>query len=113
MLWQPFSMGMPGENLRKNVLALMAEHGDDTVSLAEKSGIPQRTLYRLVYTDQKVSVDQAEQIAAVYGYTGWQIIMPTLPPSPRKLALVVDGYITSDGRDRDLIERLAIKDNKK
>ena len=47
MLWQPFSMGMPGENLRKNVQSLMARNGDDTVSLSRKCGIPQRTLYRM------------------------------------------------------------------
>lgn len=111
MLWQPFSMGMPGENLRKNVQSLMARNGDDTVSLSRKCGIPQRTLYRLIYTEQKVSIDQADQIAAAYGYTAWQIIMNRLPDSPRKLARVLDGYLESTERDRDLIERLTDHDN--
>lgn len=101
-----FLMAMPGENLRKNVQMLMAQHGDDSVSLSKKCGIPQRTLYRLIHTDQKVSVDQAEQIAAAYGYTGWQIIMDTLPASPRKLARVIDGYLDGSDRDKDLIERI-------
>ena len=104
-------MGMPGENLRKNVQLLMSQHGDDTVSLGRKCGIPQRTLYRLIYTDQKVSVDQAEQIAAAYGYTGWQIIMDTLPASPRKLARVIGGYLDGSERDRDLIERITTDKN--
>lgn len=104
--WQHPGMGKPGENLRKNVQALMVKHGDDTVSLSRKCGIPQRTLYRLIYTEQKVSVDQADQIAAAYGYNGWQIIMNELPESPRKLARVLDGYLESNARDKDLIERL-------
>jgi hypothetical protein len=97
---------MPGENLRKNVQQLMAAHGDDSVSLAKKRGIPQRTLYRLIYTDQKASVDQAARIGAAYGYTGWQLIMDTLPESPKKLARVIDGYLSCNPRDKDIIERL-------
>jgi len=99
----------PGKNLRANILALMELHGDDTVSLSKKSGIPQRTVYNLVYTEQRASVEQAELLARAYGFTGWQIIMPTLPSSPTQLARVIEGYLEADETDQRVIDALVTR----
>lgn len=96
----------PAENLRANMARLMARYGDDTVSLAKKSGIPQRTVYNFLYTQRRASVEQAEKLAATYGFTGWQIIMPSLPDSPEQIASLVDAYLFADERDRDIVDRI-------
>lgn len=99
------------ENLRANIKHLMALHGDDTVSLARKSGIPQRTVYNILYTNQKASIEQAEKLGKAYGFSGWQIIMPNLQGNPATLNKVMEGYLSADAVDREIIERLTSRHN--
>lgn len=99
----------PRENLVANITGLMTLHGDTTVSLAAKCGIPQRTIYNILHSEQKVSVEQAELMAAAYGYSGWQIILPDLPSNPKTLDKLMAGYLAADADTRDIIDRLAKK----
>lgn len=99
----------PGENLRNNLRELMEANGDDTVSLSKKSGIPQRTVYHLVYTEQRASIEQAELLGRAYGFTGWQLIMPELPPSPAALARLIDTYSAADEADRQIIDSMVAR----
>lgn len=99
----------PRENLVRNLSRLMQDAGDNTVSLAAKANIPQRTIYNILHSAQKVSLEQADALARAYGYTGWQIILPDLPTNPQKLSQMMDGYLASDADTREILERIARK----
>ena len=51
-------------------------------------------------------MEQAERLAAAYGYSGWQIIMPTLPRSPAALERLMDSYNDADEADRQIIDAM-------
>jgi hypothetical protein len=107
-IWQDMAMAEkrspPATNFRRNILALMEKHGDTTASLEEKTTMKQRAIYNVIYTEQKISLEQAEILASVYGYTGWQMIMPELPPNPQGANLVLEAYCKGTDEDRAFIE---------
>ena len=54
-------------------------------------------------------MEQAELMAAAYGYSGWEIILPDLPSNPKTLDKLMAGYLAADADTRDIIDRLAKK----
>lgn len=112
-IWEDMHMGKsrsePAVNFQRNLRALVARHGDTSVSLAEKTGLSQRTCYNLLKTSKKVSIDEAEVCGHAYGYTGWQMIMPELPPNPNGANRVLQAYCLGSDGDREFIEQASAR----
>ena len=61
-----------------NLRALMEMRGDTTYSLADRSGVPQATISRIILDRNKISLDNADKLAGAYGLDGWYLLLPNL-----------------------------------
>lgn len=95
------------ETFRAHVCSLVARNGDSSNSLAKKAGMPQRTVWAVLHTKQKITLEQAQSLSRVYGFEAWDLLMPTIPDSPRKLHAVLSAYLKAGPDDRAILDLIA------
>lgn len=103
---------LPQENLARNIKFLMAKHGHSVPELAAKlkGRVSRSTLHYILNCEKIARIDTAEQIANVYGLSGWHLISPTLQEdlenSPT-LSALVSNYMTASEEGKHHIEQVA------
>lgn len=70
---------MPQETMIINLKMLMERTKMTTKQIALKSGISSRMIDYILSGERGATIETAEKIANVFGLTGWQLIMPSLP----------------------------------
>jgi len=70
---------MPQETLIANLKMLMSKTNMSNKEIAQKSGVSTRMIDYILNGQRGATIETAEKLANVFGLTGWQIIMPSLP----------------------------------
>lgn len=103
---------MPQDNLARNIRFLMDKNGHNAAYLAKKlSGKVSRSALHYILNKEKIArIDTVDDIARVYGLSGWHLISPTLPEdlenSPTLSKLLQD-YKAATAEGRSHIEQVA------
>jgi transcriptional regulator with XRE-family HTH domain len=101
---------MPREALARNVKHLMSIHNQSEEDLAKISGVSQKTINNVVNQRTATSLDNIEKLAAAWGLTGWQLIIPSLPDEligSGRIAKIYQNYVGSSPDGRKHIEMVA------
>lgn len=100
----------PRESLAVNLRHLMDLNDyveDDVARLAKVS---QKTINNILNKTTSVTLDKVEAVAAVFGLSGWQLILPNLPAELAEggsIAKLYKGYIKATPEGRQHIEMVA------
>lgn len=70
---------MPQETLIANLKMLMVKTNMTAKQISAKSGVSARMIDYILNGQRGATIETAEKLANVFGLTGWQIIMPSLP----------------------------------
>lgn len=105
---------LPKENLARNLRLLMDASDLSEERLAKKAGVAQKTINKMLNQTSEATLGTVEKIAAAFGATSWQLIMPDLPLellSSAKLERLYDHYIKSSREGRDYIDHVAERES--
>lgn len=99
----------------ENLKILMEMRGDTTYSLAKRSGVPQGTVSRIILGKNKISVENADKLAAAYGLDGWHLLLRNLSGdllgSPR-VEKLYERYLAASEEGRNYIDAVAERESK-
>lgn len=98
------------DNLVANVRWLMSETGWTQVELAERSGVSQTAISKVLRGDMVPTIEFAEKLASAFGLSGWHIIMPDLPGDLLRngtLEKLFRDFIASSESGRQFISQVA------
>ncbi len=104
----------PAETLTDNLNRLMEATKWSNRHLAQLCGVSDRYIGMIRRGDVKPTIEIAEQIAAPFGLTGWQLIMPNLDidiARTGRLARLVENYQKAPPKSRDYIDSVAERDS--
>lgn len=106
---------LPRETLAKNLRWLLDKHGWSERSLAKRSKVAQKTVNNILNEVSSPTLDKLEAIAAAFGLTSWQLIMPSLPKelldSPC-IPRILERYASLDDDGREYIDRTLDRETK-
>ena len=93
----------------------MDMRGDTTYSLAKRSGVPQGTVSRIILGKNKISIENADKLAAAYGLDGWHLLLRNLDAdllgSPR-VEKLYERYLSATAEGRDYIDAVVERESK-
>jgi len=98
-----------------NIRELMIVHDDTTYALAKRSGLAQSSIMNILSGRHKISVENADAIAAAYGLEGWHLLLRDLPNDLRgspAISRLVNAYIHSKPEGRQYIDSVAERESK-
>lgn len=101
------------DNLVSNVKWLMNETGWTQVELAEKSGVSQTAISKVLRGEMNPTVEFAEKLASAFGLSGWHIIMPDLPDDLLRngsLEKLFRDFLASSKSGREFISQVATRE---
>lgn len=99
------------ETLARNLAMLMEVREVNQTQLEKLSGVAQKTISNMLDPNRpgvsSHNVDKVEKVAAVFGLTAWQLLLPNLPKDIEKEAdhvsdLVV-AYMATPAKSREVI----------
>ena len=91
----------------KNLDRICKEHDLSTNELANRSGIPQKTVWSLVTGSHAARIDNLEKIAKALLVSPTALVTPHLPTNvlmSRRVPRLVDNYAKLSMEQRDLLE---------
>jgi transcriptional regulator with XRE-family HTH domain len=100
----------PRVTLAKNLRMLIAASGMASPEVAKKAGVDAKTMNNMLNGRYDPRPDKVEQVAAVFGLTAWQMLIPDLPEDMLhngRLSQVVENYVSAGTEGRDSIHRVA------
>jgi len=100
----------PRTTIARNLRALLKVHGMTSPEVAHKAGVDAKTLNNLLHGRFDPRPEKCEQVAAVFGLTGWQLMIPELSSDlfqNGRLAKLIEDYASADESGRDNILRVA------
>lgn len=75
--------------------------------LAKQSGVSQTHIGGILRKESSCTIEMADALAAPFGLTGWQLIMPNLPDDlvgSQALQRFFDTYIGTDDAGREFMD---------
>jgi transcriptional regulator with XRE-family HTH domain len=106
---------LPAENLIENLRMLLEKSSMPIPLLAQKSGVSKRMIDYILAGERKAGLDVADNLAAVFGISGWQLIMPNLRWEMVKsgnLEELIQNYVNSSEAGREFILSVAEREAK-
>jgi transcriptional regulator with XRE-family HTH domain len=101
---------LPRETLARNLRYIMKIEKLSEEALAKKAGVSQKQINNILNRQHAATIDTLDKIAAAFGLTNWQLMLPNLPDdliSSPSIAKLYKSYINSSDEGRELIDRLA------
>ncbi len=101
------------DNLVTNVRWLMNEAGWTQVELAERSGVSQTAISKVLRGEMIPTIEFAEKLASAFGLSGWHIIMPDLPGDLLRngtLEQLFRDFLASSSSGRQFISQVATRE---
>jgi transcriptional regulator with XRE-family HTH domain len=101
---------LPRHTLAKNLKLLMSAAGLKAPEIARRSGVDPKTVNNMIHGRFDPRPEKAEQVAAVFGLSGWQLLIPDLPADMLKngtLEQLIANYVSASPEGRDSISRVA------
>jgi len=98
------------KTLADNLNYLMDKHGLSEAVVGKRSGVSGKTVNNMRNGRTKVTIENAEKVAQVFGLSGWQLLIPDFPRDlieNRDLITMVEGYAFADTDGRNAIARVA------
>ena len=78
--------------------------------VAKRSGVDAKTVNNMLNGRFDPRPEKADQVAAVFGLSGWQLLIPGLPAdmlSNGRLEQLIENYVSAGPSGRDSISRVA------
>lgn len=100
----------PRKTLARNLRLLMAAAGMKAPEVAKRSGVDAKTVNNMLHGRFDPRPEKADQVAAVFGLSGWQLLIPDLPADMLKngmLDQLIANYVSASPEGRDSISRVA------
>lgn len=100
---------------KRNLRMLKRAFELSSKTIAERSGVSERMVDYLLSGERTPTVDVAEQIAQVFGLSGWQMLYPNLTQDLArrgKLEKLLEAYGAASDEGKDHIEMVALREAK-
>ena len=101
---------LPRKTLARNLRLLMEAAGMKAPEVAKRSGVDPKTVNNMVHGRYDPRPEKADQVAQVFGLSGWQLLVPDLPADMignGKLEKLIENYVSAGAEGRDSITRVA------
>lgn len=101
---------LPRKTLARNLRLLMDASGMKAPEVAKRSGVDPKTVNNMVHGRYDPRPEKADQVAQVFGLSGWQLLVPDLPADMvgnGKLERLIENYVSAGAEGRDSITRVA------
>lgn len=101
---------LPRKTLARNLKLLMAAAGLKAPEVARQSGVDPKTVNNMLHGRYDPRPEKADQVAAVFGLSGWQLLVPDLPMdmlANGKLDELIANYVSASPEGRVSISRVA------
>lgn len=88
----------------------MQASGLSSPEVAKKAGVDPKTMNNMLNGRYDPRPEKAEQVAAVFGLSGWQLLIPGLSSDMLKngkLERLIANYVSADKEGRDSISSVA------
>jgi transcriptional regulator with XRE-family HTH domain len=100
----------PRVTLARNLKALMVASGMKSPEVAKLAKVDAKTMNNMVNGRFDPRPEKVDQVAAVFGLTGWQLLIPDLPGDMLRnstLEHLIANYVSAGKDGRDSINRVA------
>ena len=97
------------KTISDNLKRIMAEHDLSSNELANRSGLPQKTLYTMIQGTHKARIDNVEKIANALLVPLMTLVTPDLPTNvlmSQRLPRFAKKYAKLDMKQRDDLDKL-------
>ena len=100
----------PRVTLARNLKALLCASGMKSPEVAKAAGVDAKTMNNMLNGRYDPRPEKVDQVAAVFGLNGWQLLIPDLPEDMLrngKLEQLIANYVSAGTEGRDSIHRVA------
>jgi transcriptional regulator with XRE-family HTH domain len=100
----------PRVSLARNLRVLMESSALNGPEIARRAGVDIKTVNNMVNGRYDPRPEKVDQVAAVFGLSGWQLLIPDLPGDMLRnhgLPDLISNYVSANPDGRDNILRVA------
>lgn len=104
------SRPLPRATLSRNLRTLLAASGLTSPEVARKAGVDAKTMNNMLNGRYDPRPEKVDQVATVFGLTGWQLLIPGLSAEilhNGRVEKLLENYLSADQEGRDSINRVA------
>lgn len=108
--WVPKTRPRTTETLARNLNFLMEKYDYSEKEMERRSKVSAKTINNMRNAKHTATIENTEKVAAVFGLSGWQLIIPGLSPDlveSKGLKSTVDSFAAADADGRTAIQRVA------
>jgi transcriptional regulator with XRE-family HTH domain len=108
--WVSKSRPHTTETLARNLNFLMEKYGYSEKEMERRSKVSAKTINNMRNAKHTATIENTEKVAAVFGLSGWQLIVPGLAADlveSKDLSATMANYAAADDEGRKAIARLA------
>jgi transcriptional regulator with XRE-family HTH domain len=101
---------LPKVTLARNLRLLVKASGRTSPEIARDAGVDAKTMNNMLHGRYDPRPEKVDQVAKVFGLTGWQLLIPNLPGdmvANGRLERVIADYVAADPDGRESIARIA------